>query len=283
MHASSKSGGQHVRRTQQYNHGLMARQSFHNSCINSLAPAPVSTFSSLMLFGVGTRQAVQSFHNTTYKKIQHKWRTYGSKSAIKTRKRLLIKGISLLGGIAVAAGMSCQPQYSYCLSDSLQARAQGTDAEGVPTAAAVISTEKDTEKDAADDDADTDKAALYEAADANADMMMGMLDKLLPHAQFLTVGSLSGYFAGYAVKQVGRMAALPIGLFVIGLQIANYNGWVAQKFFDDIKKLFDSNGDGKIDGQDIKHYIKMFFKMLTFGVVGAGGMAAGFFYGFRHG
>ncbi len=52
------------------------------------------------------------------------------------------------------------------------------------------------------------------------------LETYFPLIQQLSFGALAGYFAGYALKKVGKVMALVLGLFFIGLQILAYYGFV---------------------------------------------------------
>jgi uncharacterized membrane protein (Fun14 family) len=61
----------------------------------------------------------------------------------------------------------------------------------------------------------------------------GILSSELPSEDFLFsagAGFLLGAVAGYAIKKVMKIAAIIIGLFVIGLWYLSYRGWVDVKW-----------------------------------------------------
>ena len=52
------------------------------------------------------------------------------------------------------------------------------------------------------------------------------LETLAPIAGQLTFGALAGFAAGYALKKVGKVAAIVLGVFFIALQLLAYYGLV---------------------------------------------------------
>lgn len=47
-----------------------------------------------------------------------------------------------------------------------------------------------------------------------------------PWVQQIGFGALAGFVAGYALKKVGKVLALVLGLFFVGLQLLAWNGFV---------------------------------------------------------
>ncbi len=45
-------------------------------------------------------------------------------------------------------------------------------------------------------------------------------------------GFLFGVLAGYAIKKVMKIAAIVIGLFVVGLSYLSYKGWIHVKWIE---------------------------------------------------
>lgn len=52
------------------------------------------------------------------------------------------------------------------------------------------------------------------------------MEALQPYIGQITFGGLAGFVAGYALKKVGKLTALVLGLFFIGLQVMAYYGFV---------------------------------------------------------
>jgi uncharacterized membrane protein (Fun14 family) len=52
----------------------------------------------------------------------------------------------------------------------------------------------------------------------------GLLDSLLPILPGLSLGAILGFCAGYAIKRLGKMTALIVGLLFLALQIMAWQG-----------------------------------------------------------
>lgn len=52
------------------------------------------------------------------------------------------------------------------------------------------------------------------------------METLAPILGQLTFGALAGFAAGYALKKIGKIAALALGLFFIAIQLLAYYGYV---------------------------------------------------------
>ena len=51
-----------------------------------------------------------------------------------------------------------------------------------------------------------------------------LLDSLLPLLPGLSLGAILGFCAGYAIKRLGRMTALIVGLLFLALQVMAWQG-----------------------------------------------------------
>ena len=51
-----------------------------------------------------------------------------------------------------------------------------------------------------------------------------LLDSLLPILPGLSLGAILGFCAGYAIKRLGRMTALIVGLLFLALQVMAWQG-----------------------------------------------------------
>lgn len=52
----------------------------------------------------------------------------------------------------------------------------------------------------------------------------GLPDLLLPYLPQLSVGAILGFCAGYAIKKIGKMTALIVGLLFLAVQIMAWQG-----------------------------------------------------------
>ena len=59
-----------------------------------------------------------------------------------------------------------------------------------------------------------------------ANLELPDLETLAPVAGQLTFGALAGFAAGYALKKIGKVAAVALGIFFIALQLLAYYGLV---------------------------------------------------------
>jgi uncharacterized membrane protein (Fun14 family) len=102
----------------------------------------------------------------------------------------------------------------------------------------------------------------------------------------LSYGFISGYCSGYALKKVGRTAAVVFGLGFMSLQTLSYYGYVKVdhgQIRKDVESLLDLNQDGKVDGSDGELAYDKLMSVLQFNLPGGSGFAAGFVGGIRSG
>lgn len=114
--------------------------------------------------------------------------------------------------------------------------------------------------------------------------VQGVIDTGIPSQ--LSYGFVSGYCAGLAAKQVGKLAATVFGLGFITLQTLAYNGYIEvnhARIQESVEKLLDMNQDGKIDQEDATVAYQKVLKVLQFNLPAGSGFAAGFLGGVRSG
>jgi uncharacterized membrane protein (Fun14 family) len=102
----------------------------------------------------------------------------------------------------------------------------------------------------------------------------------------LSYGFISGYCSGYALKKVGRTAAVVFGLGFMSLQTLSYYGYVKVdhgQIRKDVESLLDLNQDGKVDRSDGELAYDKLMSVLQFNLPGGSGFAAGFVGGIRSG
>jgi uncharacterized membrane protein (Fun14 family) len=95
-----------------------------------------------------------------------------------------------------------------------------------------------------------------------------------------------GLCAGYSLKYFGRQSAIAIGVVFAGLQTLQYLGYINinhQKLVNDVEKVLDANGDGKIDEKDALVMWDKVKDILSYGLPNVAGFASGFALGVYYG
>jgi uncharacterized membrane protein (Fun14 family) len=114
------------------------------------------------------------------------------------------------------------------------------------------------------------------------DAVTTMIDKVKPVLQNITFGAVVGYCSGVAMKTMGQLMAVTIGIGFIGVQLVVGLEYVEvdwEKLKIDFVKKVDTNEDGKLDTADVKVWWKKLLKLLTHKIPSAGGFTVGFLYG----
>eukprot|EP00931_Biecheleriopsis_adriatica_P113530 TRINITY_DN88596_c0_g1_i1.p1 TRINITY_DN88596_c0_g1~~TRINITY_DN88596_c0_g1_i1.p1 ORF type:complete len:194 (+),score=47.50 TRINITY_DN88596_c0_g1_i1:75-584(+) len=113
------------------------------------------------------------------------------------------------------------------------------------------------------------------------------MEELVPLGESISVGGLSGFCSGFALKKVGKAAAVIFGGIFALQQALAYNGYVTvnwEKVEKDMSKLLDTNKDGKLDAKDLGVGYKKALEILQYNNAGlSGGFAGGFLLGVRYG
>lgn len=110
----------------------------------------------------------------------------------------------------------------------------------------------------------------------------------------LSYGFFAGYISGLALKKLGRIASVSLGMAFLGLQSLAYAGYIDvnhQKIAGEVEKILDRNQDGKVDVEDVKNVIEEVRKVAEYGLgsgegglaVSGGGFGLGFYGGLRSG
>ncbi|KAG2774658.1 hypothetical protein JG687_00012790 [Phytophthora cactorum] len=109
-----------------------------------------------------------------------------------------------------------------------------------------------------------------------------IIDVVLSNCGELTLAGGLGFCSGYALKQVGKAAAVAVGIVFIMAQTAAYNGYIDIKWGKvqkDMVAKVDPNGDGKIDGDDVKLWYRKLLKIMTTNLPSSAGFSSGFALG----
>ena len=67
---------------------------------------------------------------------------------------------------------------------------------------------------------------LVRVAQSGTQLELPNVETLAPILGQLTFGALAGFAAGYALKKIGKFAAITLGLFFLGVQLLAYYGLV---------------------------------------------------------
>lgn len=109
-----------------------------------------------------------------------------------------------------------------------------------------------------------------------------IIDVVLSNCGELTLAGGLGFCSGYALNQVGKAAAMAVGIVFIIAQTAAYNGYIDIKWGkvqkDMIAKV-DPNGDGKIDSEDVKLWYRKLLKIMKTNLPSSAGFSSGFALG----
>ncbi|CAM9501540.1 unnamed protein product [Choristocarpus tenellus] len=113
-----------------------------------------------------------------------------------------------------------------------------------------------------------------------------MIDTLGGKIGDLGFGSVVGFSSGYAMKKVGKAAAVTIGVLFVVAQGLSYYGVIDVKWKtvgEKAKTLLDADKDGDVDKEDVKLFWRRALNALTANIPAGGGFAGGFATGIYYG
>ena len=87
----------------------------------------------------------------------------------------------------------------------------------------------------------------------------------------LSYGFFAGYLSGFALKKIGRATSLTFGVGFVILQTLAYQGYVDvnhDKLAKQIEGVLDRNGDGVVDGEDLRSVVDELRRVVGFGIEG---------------
>ncbi len=108
----------------------------------------------------------------------------------------------------------------------------------------------------------------------------------------VSYGFFAGYLSGLALKKIGKVASLTLGITFLGLQSLAYAGYIDvhhDKLQKQVEEMLDRNKDGVVDSDDLRSVIEEVRKVAGFGledtnlVAKTGGFGLGFWGGLRSG
>ena len=104
------------------------------------------------------------------------------------------------------------------------------------------------------------------------------LSSMLPILEQLGFGVVAGFVAGYALKKVGKLLALVLGLFFIGVQLLAWSGYLTIEWGRvqaEVEPLFAS--------ESLDAFWRNLLAVLTYNVPFAAAFVPGFLLGVRRG
>jgi len=104
------------------------------------------------------------------------------------------------------------------------------------------------------------------------------VEALQPYVGQITFGGLAGFVAGYALKKVGKVTALVLGLFFIGLQLMAYYGLVEINW-----TRIQASVEPLLGEEQLRTLWQRLLDVLTYNAPFAGGFTAGLVLGLKKG
>mmetsp|Transcript_19902 Transcript_19902/g.50288 ORF Transcript_19902/g.50288 Transcript_19902/m.50288 type:complete len:492 (+) Transcript_19902:577-2052(+) len=108
------------------------------------------------------------------------------------------------------------------------------------------------------------------------------VERFLPAGSQVSFGALSGWAAGYALRQGGKVAGVLLGGSFMALQSLSYLGYVEvdwRKLERDYTRILDRDSDGKVTAKDFQLLLNNTTEVLKFNLPAGSGFTAGFSYG----
>ncbi len=104
------------------------------------------------------------------------------------------------------------------------------------------------------------------------------LETLAPVLGQLTFGALAGFAAGYALKKIGKVAAVALGLFFIAIQLLAYYGLVEINWLQIQRSV-----DPLLRPESLEVLWRDVLELLTLNLPFAGAFIPGLLVGLRRG
>ncbi|GMH42340.1 hypothetical protein BSKO_10259 [Bryopsis sp. KO-2023] len=105
-----------------------------------------------------------------------------------------------------------------------------------------------------------------------------------PIVNNLGFSGVAGLSVAIAIKVVGSVVAVVLGLGFVALQVLSYYGIIDIKWKvleDNLVEALDVSGDGKVDKEDAKIILDNGLRLLSQGVPSVAGFCAGFLLGIK--
>jgi uncharacterized membrane protein (Fun14 family) len=107
---------------------------------------------------------------------------------------------------------------------------------------------------------------------------MPRLESFVPYIQQLSFGAIAGFLAGYALKKVGKVLALVLGLLFVVLQILAYYGFVTINWLEVQERV-----NPLIENESLNALWRSLLNILTYNITFAAAFIPGLILGLRRG
>lgn len=104
------------------------------------------------------------------------------------------------------------------------------------------------------------------------------IQTLIPYIEQLTFGAIAGFAAGYALKKVGKLLALALGLLFIAVQILAYYSFVTVDWIEIQRRV-----DPLLESESLGVMWRSLLNIMTYNVSFAAAFIPGFIFGLRRG
>ncbi|HET8985926.1 MAG TPA: FUN14 domain-containing protein [Trueperaceae bacterium] len=104
------------------------------------------------------------------------------------------------------------------------------------------------------------------------------LTSVLPWVQQLTFGAVAGFIAGYALKKVGKVVAIVLGLLFVALQLLAWSGFISVDW-----GVIQRQVDPLLEGESLQRSWRGLLAMLTYNIPFAAAFVPAFILGVRRG
>ncbi len=104
------------------------------------------------------------------------------------------------------------------------------------------------------------------------------MENLQPFIGQLTFGGLAGFATGYALKKIGKVLAVILGIGFLSLQLLAYAGYIQIDW-----TRIQQDVDPLLDQARLQGLWNQLLEVLTFNLPFAGGFTAGFVLGLKRG
>lgn len=104
------------------------------------------------------------------------------------------------------------------------------------------------------------------------------LTSVLPYVQQLTFGAVAGFIAGYALKKVGKVLAIVLGLLFVALQLLAWSGFISVDW-----GVIQRQVDPLLQGDSLNRSWRGLLAMLTYNIPFAAAFVPAFIWGVKRG
>lgn len=104
------------------------------------------------------------------------------------------------------------------------------------------------------------------------------LTLVLPWVQQLGFGAVAGFIAGYALKKVGKVVAIVLGLLFVALQLLAWSGFISVDW-----GVIQKQVDPLLEGESLERSWRGLLSMLTYNIPFAAAFVPAFILGVKRG